>query len=122
MKLELKCLRGDGQVRQGPVGRWKRSLGMKNKRRDPSIDSYIPSSRVLQIEEFSVRLTSIHRSSISLFPRPCSVHRLLFLDCHILDKVRGAIALHRSHGCRKFHKSGYLSQILQFVLMFFDIS
>lgn len=83
---------------------------MKNKRRDPSIDSYIPSSRMLQIEEFS--LTSIHRSTVSFF-LSYSVRRRLFLDCRISDKVRGAIlsramVLHRSYLRKKFYKSGYI--------------
>lgn len=101
--------------RTGPsrVRRWKRSFGMKNKKRgDPSILSRIPSSE--EKEEVAVdrgihRFVLLSHSSAaprllfflfspllllctprlapSLFSLPLS--RLLFLDHRISDKVRG---------------------------------
>lgn len=100
--------------------------GMKNKRAgNPSIDSYIPSSRALRIEEFSVRLTPIHRSSVSFFPPsvvfyfPIAVYRV---------KLRGAIALQRIISIavpvagENFIRVVTYQRTLQFVLTFLDIS
>lgn len=97
VKLELKCLRGAGQVRQGPVGRWKRSLEMKNKRRgsfDRLLYTFIESAADRGIQCSSYFHSSFFRT---LFPSPpYSGRRLLFSDCRISSKVRGPIALHRS--------------------------
>lgn len=100
--------------RTGPsrVRRWKRSFGMKNKKRgDPSILSRIPSSeekeevavdrgihRFVLLSHssaaprllcflFSPLLLCTPRLAPSLFSLPLS--RLLFLDHRISDKVRG---------------------------------
>lgn len=98
---------------------------MKNKRAgNPSIDSYIPSSRALRIEEFSVRLTSIHRSSVSFFP-PSVV--FYFPIAVYWVKLRGAIALQRiisiaAPVAENFIRVVTYQRTLQFVLTFLDIS